>query len=123
VGPPRRTLACGEFLVERGRTEGVAHLLESGELQVFVTGGPPGSHRIAVLRAGAIVGEPGLFGSAPRMAHVEALTPCVVWTLTAERLFGLAGDDPALVIEVLAAAGRVMSERMRANLARGIPVS
>jgi CRP-like cAMP-binding protein len=119
----RRTLAAGELLIQRGQTEAVAHVLESGELQVFVTGGPPGSHRISVLRAGAIVGEPGLFGSAPRMAHVEALGPCVVWTLSGDRLLGLAGSDPRLVIEVLAAAGRVMAERMRANLARGIPVS
>jgi hypothetical protein len=47
----------------------------------------------------------------------------VIWTLSSERLLGLASTDPRLVIETLAAAGRVMAERMRANLARGIPVS
>jgi CRP-like cAMP-binding protein len=119
----RRELATGDLLVRRGDRERVAYLLESGHLQVFVSGGPPGSHRIATLRAGAIVGEPGLFIDAPRMASVEAMTPCVVWSLTGEKLEALAAEEPKLVLTLLHGAGAVMAVRMRANLERGIPTT
>lgn len=119
----RRELATGDLLIRRGDRERVAYLLESGHLQVFVSGGPPGSHRIATLRAGSIVGEPGLFIDAPRMASVEAMTPCVLWALSGERIDALAAEEPKLVLALLHAAGSVMAVRMRANLERGIPTT
>lgn len=119
----RRQLATGDLLIRRGDRERCAHLLEVGTLQVFVTGGPPGSHRIARLRAGSIVGEPGLFIDAPRMASVEAMTPCMLWTLRHERLEALAADEPKIALALLHAAGCVMAVRMRANLERGIPMT
>jgi CRP-like cAMP-binding protein len=118
----RRELRPGELLMRRGDTDTAAFLVEQGQLQVFVTGGPPRSHRIATLREGAMIGEPGLFGATPRMAHVEAMTSCVVWSLCAVRLQQLAEQAPVLVLEVLRAAGAVMARRMRSNLERGIPV-
>jgi CRP-like cAMP-binding protein len=118
----RRELQAGDLLLRRGDTDAQAFLIERGQLQVFVTGGPPHSHRLATLREGALVGEPGLFGQTPRMAHVEAVTPCVVWALTAQGLHALAAAAPGLVLEVLRAAGAVMAWRMRANLERGLPV-
>lgn len=119
----RRQLATGDLLIKRGDRERVAYLLEAGTLQVFVTGGPPGSHRIARLRAGSIVGEPGLFIDAPRMASVEAMTPCTLWTLKHDRLEALGADEPKIVLALLHAAGCVMAVRMRANLERGIPMT
>ena len=117
----RREIAAGELLVRRGDVEARAYLVESGELQVFVTGGPPRSHRVAKLGKGAMLGEPALFGAAPRMAHVEAVTAAVVWSLCARCLHELAAEAPALVLEVLRAAGAVMAARMRAHRERGIP--
>lgn len=119
----RHELAVGDLLTRRGDVEARAYMVESGELQVFVTGGPPHSHRIAVLRAGSLVGEPALFCDSPRMANVEAMTPCVVWALARDRLDALAAQAPELVLAVLRAAGAVMALRMRANLERGIPVA
>jgi CRP/FNR family cyclic AMP-dependent transcriptional regulator len=118
----RRELPAGELLLRRGDADRCAYLLEAGQLQVFVTGGPPRSHRIATLQPGALVGEPALFASATRMAHVEAVTPCVVWKLCAQKLHALAHEAPALVLEVMRAAGEVMAVRMRANQERGIPM-
>lgn len=119
----RRTLATGDLLIRRGDRERVAYLLQEGNLQVFVSGGPPGSHRIARLRAGAIVGEPGLFIDAARMASVEAMTPSVLWALTHDKLDQLAADEPRIVLAVTHAAGCTMAVRMRANLERGIPTT
>lgn len=78
--------------------------------------------RIALLSAGAISGEPALFGETTRMAQVEAIAPCIAWSLTRLRLDEMRAGFPELAYELLRAAGAVMAERMRANLARGTPL-
>jgi len=119
----RHDIRAGDLLIKQGDTDRTMYFLGQGSLQVFVTGGPPGSNRIAILRAGSVVGEPGLFGDGPRMANVEAMTPCAVWALRGPRLEELAQRSPALALELLRAAGGVMSVRMRANLQKQIPFS
>lgn len=117
----RHDIRAGDLLIKQGDTDRTMYFLGQGSLQVFVTGGPPRSNRIAILRAGSVVGEPGLFSDGPRMSNVEAMTPCVVWALRGPRLEELAARSPALALELLRAAGGVMSMRMRNNLARQIP--
>jgi CRP-like cAMP-binding protein len=117
----RHDIRAGDLLIKQGDTDRTMYFLGQGSLQVFVTGGPPGSNRIAILRAGSVVGEPGLFGDGPRMANVEAMTPCAVWALRGPRLEELAARSPALALELLRAAGGVMSTRMRNNMVRQIP--
>jgi CRP-like cAMP-binding protein len=119
----RHDIRAGDLLIKQGDVDRTMYFLEQGSLQIFVTGGPPGSNRIAILRAGSVVGEPGLFGDSPRMANVEAMTPCTVWALRGPRLEELAQRQPALVLELLRTAGSVMATRMRANLAKQIPFS
>jgi CRP-like cAMP-binding protein len=117
----RHDIRAGDLLIKQGDTDRTMYFLGQGSLQVFVTGGPPGSNRIAILRAGSVVGEPGLFSDGPRIANVEAMTPCAVWALRGPRLEELAQRSPALALELLRAAGGVMATRMRANLQRQIP--
>jgi CRP/FNR family cyclic AMP-dependent transcriptional regulator len=117
----RHDIRAGDLLIKQGDTDRTMYFLGQGSMQVFVTGGPPGSSRIAILRAGAVVGEPGLFSDIPRMANVEATTACAVWALRGPRLEELAQRSPALALELLRAAGGVMAMRMRNNLQRQIP--
>jgi CRP-like cAMP-binding protein len=117
----RHDIRAGDLLIKQGDTDRSMYFLGQGTLQVFVSGGAPGSSRIAILRAGSVVGEPGLFSDGPRMANVEAMTPCVVWALRGPRLDELTQRSPALALELLRAAGGVMATRMRANLAKQIP--
>ena len=119
----RHEIRAGDLLIKQGDADRTMYLLAQGNLQVFVTGGPPGSNRIAILRTGSVVGEPGLFGDSPRMANVEAMTPCVVYALRGPRLEEMAQRSPVLVLELLRAAGSVMATRMRANLAKQTPFS
>ena len=119
----RHEIRAGDLLIKQGDPDRSMYFLAQGTLQVFITGGPPGSNRIAILRAGSVVGEPGLFGDGPRMANVEAMTPCIVWALRGPRLEELAQRSPALALEMLRAAGSVMALRMRANMARQTPFS
>ena len=123
IGPylTRHEIRSGDLLIKQGDTDRSLYMLSQGTLQVFVTGGAPGSSKIAILRAGSIVGEPGLFIDGPRMANVEAMTACVVWALRGQRLEELAMRVPALALELLRAAGGVMAIRMRATLQRQTP--
>ena len=118
----RRDLRAGEMLMRQGEVARSAYFVEQGNLQVFVTGGPPGRQRVAVLRPGSLIGEPGLFAQVPRSANVEAMTPCVVWGLSAERLEEMCVHLPALALQLVRAAGAVMATRMRANIERGLPL-
>jgi CRP/FNR family transcriptional regulator, cyclic AMP receptor protein len=117
----RHELRSGDLLIKQGDTERAMYFLAQGSLQVFVTGGPPGSNRIAILRTGAVVGETGLFGDHPRSANVEAMTPCVVYAFGGPRIEELGQRMPALALELLRAAGGVMATRMRASLAKQAP--
>jgi CRP/FNR family cyclic AMP-dependent transcriptional regulator len=119
----RHEIRAGDLLIKQGDTDRTMYFLAQGSLQVFVTGGAPGSSRIAILRTGSVVGEPGLFDDSSRMANVEAMTPCTVFALRGPRLEELAQRFPALVIELLRAAGGVMAVRMRATLAKQTPYS
>ena len=119
----RHEIRSGDLLIKQGDADRSMYFLAQGSLQVFVTGGVPGSSRIAILRAGSVVGEPGLFNDGPRMANVEAMTACEVWALRGPRLEELSQRSPALVLEILRAAGNVMAVRMRAHLAKQTPFS
>ena len=116
-------IRAGDLLIKQGDADRTMYFLAQGSLQIFVTGGAPGSNRIAILRTGSVVGEPGLFGDSPRMANVEAMTPCTVLALRGPRLVEMSQAQPALALELLRAAGGVMAVRMRANLAKQIPFS
>jgi CRP/FNR family transcriptional regulator, cyclic AMP receptor protein len=119
----RHEIRAGDLLIKQGDADRSMYFIGQGSMQIFVTGGPPGSHRVAILRAGAVVGEPGLFTDGPRMANVEAMTPCIVWALRGPRMEELAQRSPALALELLRAAGAVMAVRMRSNLLRQTPIT
>ncbi len=114
-------MKAGELLIEQGETDRVCYFLGRGSLQVYVTGGPPGSAQIAIMRAGAMVGEPSLFGENPRMASVSTLTPSTLWALSGQRFEQMAQRVPQIAIDFLRAAGVVMATRMRATLTRQMP--
>ena len=117
----RHDIRAGDLLIKQGDTDRTMYFLGQGSLQVFITGAAPGTSRISILRAGSVVGEPGVFSDGARMANVEAMTPCAVWALRGPRLDELVQRSPALACELLRAAGGVMAVRMRANLQKQIP--
>jgi CRP/FNR family transcriptional regulator, cyclic AMP receptor protein len=118
----RHSLRAGDLLIRQGDSDRSAYLLEQGNLQVFVSGGPPGRQRIAILRPGSLVGEASLFAEVPRSANVEAMTPCIVWALSVARLEELCARVPVLALQITRAAGAVLAMRMRDNQVRGVPL-
>jgi CRP/FNR family transcriptional regulator, cyclic AMP receptor protein len=119
----RHEIRSGDLLVKQGEHDRTLYLLESGTLQVFVTQPRPGHSRLSMLRAGSVVGEAGLFSDQPRMANVEAMSPCIVWALRGPRYEELAARNPAMALELVRAAAAVMGVRMRANIELGQAVS
>ncbi|MFZ4550258.1 MAG: cyclic nucleotide-binding domain-containing protein [Aquabacterium sp.] len=119
----RHELRSGDLLVKQGDRDRTVYFLGQGSLQVFVTGAAPGASRIAILRPGAMCGEPGLFSDGQRTANVEAMTPCVIYALRLPRFEELCARVPVVAVEVLKAAGAVMAIRMRANMSRQIPAA
>jgi CRP/FNR family transcriptional regulator, cyclic AMP receptor protein len=111
----RQEVKSGELLVKQGELDRTLYLLESGTLQVYLSAPKPGV-RLSILRAGAVVGEAGLFSNQPRMANVAAVGPCVVWALLGSRYEEMAARSPALALELVRAAALLMGVRMRANL-------
>ena len=121
VPTPLGDVMVASIYVPNGGKDFDAKMRFLDALQVYTSGGPPGASRINILRAGAICGEPGLFADGTRGANVEAMTPCVVFALRLPRFEELAARVPGVAIEVLRAAGAVMGQRMRANLAKQVP--
>jgi CRP/FNR family cyclic AMP-dependent transcriptional regulator len=114
----RHEIRMGDLLIKQGDSDRAMYLLERGNLQVFVSQGTPGTHRIAILRPGSVVGEVALFGDVPRMANVEAMTGCVVWALRAPRFEELSARVPTLALDLVRAAASVLAVRVRANMQR-----
>ncbi len=119
----RHEVRSGDLLLKQGEMDRTLYFLGQGTLQVYATGGAPGSSKIAILRAGGMCGEPGLFADGERTANVEAMTPCVVWALRLPRFEELCARAPVIALEVLRAAGTVMALRMRANISRQVPIT
>jgi CRP/FNR family cyclic AMP-dependent transcriptional regulator len=118
----RHEVRMGDVVIRQGEHDRTLYLLAKGTMQVYVTGAPPGTSRMALLRPGALIGEPGLFADGPRLANVEAMTPCVIYALRLPRFEEMANRVPAMALEIARAAGAVMAVRMRANLARQTPM-
>lgn len=119
----RHEVRAGDLLLKQGELDRTVYFVGQGMLQVYMTGGGPGTNKIGILRAGSMVGEPGLFADGVRTATVEAMTPAVVWALRLPRFEELCARIPVIALEILRAAGSVMALRMRANMARQTPVT
>ncbi len=122
-------LRPGDLLARQDDVDRTVFLLEEGTVQVFRSAGQAAGPdaqartRIALARPGSILGEGGLFGLVPRLAHVEAMTACKVWVLVPTRWDELCMRQPVIAVEILKSAGIVYAARMRMNLTNHIAFS
>src|SRR5678809_1625358 len=47
----RYEIRAGDLLIKQGDADRSMYFISQGSMQVFVTGGPPGSNKVAILRA------------------------------------------------------------------------
>jgi CRP/FNR family transcriptional regulator, cyclic AMP receptor protein len=109
-------MRAGDLLIKQGDADRTAYFIGVGTLQVYRSGVPAGTSRIALLRPGALTGETGLFSDQPHSANVEAMTPTMVWAMHLPRFEEMAARAPAIAIEFLRASGAVMVARLRATM-------
>lgn len=114
----RHEVRMGDVVIKQGDHDRTMYFLAQGTMQVYVTGAAPGTSKMALLRPGALMGEPGLFADGPRTANVEAMTACVIYAMRLPRFEEMANRQPQIALEIMRAAGAVMAVRMRANLMR-----
>jgi CRP/FNR family transcriptional regulator, cyclic AMP receptor protein len=119
----RQEFRAGDLIIREGDRDRTMYFLERGTLQVFTSTPKAVGGRLSLLRAGAVVGEVGLFSDQPRMANVEAMTPCALWALRGPRYDELAARSPVLALEIARAVAALMGHRMRVNIERGNAVS
>jgi CRP-like cAMP-binding protein len=107
-------ISPGETVIEYGAAEQSLHLVIEGELEVLVPHGRRGWRRIAVARAGSVIGELSFFDGGIRSASVRAVTPSLLAELTPADFNALSAANPSLAWRLLFDLGRILAERLRA---------
>jgi CRP/FNR family transcriptional regulator, cyclic AMP receptor protein len=103
-----RFLREGDTLVKQGDTDRDLFIVVEGQLQVLV-----GTHPIATLTAGKVVGEGAFFSAQARSATVLATGPAVVWCLTIDRFEILCEKHPRIALDFTRALASMLAVRMR----------
>lgn len=85
-------VAGGALIMRQGDASQELYFLEQGRLTVHLEGGL----RLRSMKAGAVVGELGLYLQEPRTASIVADSPCVLYRLRRESLDRMQKNEPAL---------------------------
>ena len=110
------TLPRGEELFHQGDPGDAFYMVARGEVGVYVTDGADGGeNRVAILRAGAPVGEMALLTSSPRSATIRAESDGELLRLDRARFLRLVRQEP----DVLLAVAATVTRRLQKTLAGG----
>ncbi len=105
----RESFARGQFVFRRGTPSDRLYFLVSGEVSVVVEMRDGRLRRLSTSTAGMSFGETALFDGGVRGADVVAETPAECWSLGREELEMLGNSQPALKLQLLGNALRVVS--------------
>jgi NTE family protein len=103
----RRQFARGELVCRQGDPASSLFIVESGLLQVSVSG-PHGPQNIARLRKGDVVGEMSPMTGEPRSATVEAILPTSAFEVDQQGFASILAAHP----QVMSNLGRILSRRL-----------
>ena len=101
----------GHVLMAQGALDRTLYFVESGALRVHFAN-DKGQVLLAVIGAGAVVGEGSFFSQIERNATVQAVQPSVLWELTPQSFQAMSKKDPANALALSMALGAVLSTRM-----------
>ena len=120
-------VAAGAQLVGEGEPASSVFVVCAGELEVCKRGSHGAEVRLAVLRAGDLVGEMSLIDIQPRSATVRALTPAVLFRLGHAEIARLYGQHPEVYTLLVLNIAREISRRLRVAdqklVEMGVPIS
>ena len=101
----------GDVLIAQGAQDRSVYFLESGAISVHRVSSKE-QMRLAVLTAGAVVGEGSFFSRQPHAANVVVTGAGRVWRLTTTRFSEMSNRQPNLALELTMALGAVIAKRM-----------
>jgi CRP/FNR family transcriptional regulator, cyclic AMP receptor protein len=113
----RRSTESRECLIHEGVENRSVYFLESGLVRVFRSEGNS-RLQLAVLGAGAVLGEASFFAPRLRSASAEMLEPAPVWELTAEGYETLLRRSPLSALRLCRYLGAVLVSRMVSGTGR-----
>lgn len=103
----------GETILSEGEEGHCMYVVLTGRVQVLA-----GGVEIATVGKGDFFGEVSLVDDGPRSADVVALEDCELMVITRMTLGVLAAVEPGAAIQLLAAIGRSLVGKLRADNAR-----
>ena len=113
----RRTAGSQECLIREGAGNRSLYFLEAGHVRVYRS--EAGARlQVAVLGAGAVIGEATFFAPSLRGASVETLEAAPVWELTSEGYETLSRRSPAAALHLCRYLGAVLVGRMLSGTGR-----
>ncbi len=105
------TLASSQMLIAQGSLDRTLYFLESGSLSVHFEDGA-GKVHLAIVNAGAAVGEGGFFSHTPRNATVQAVAECKLWNLTYIKYTEMSQKLPRVALALAMGLGAILTKRM-----------
>ena len=105
------TLAPSQMLIAQGSLDRTLYFLESGSLSVHFEDGA-GKVHLAIVNAGAAVGEGGFFSHSPRNATVQAVAECKLWNLTYIKYTEMSQKLPRVALALAMGLGAILTKRM-----------
>ncbi|MBP2297788.1 cyclic nucleotide-binding domain-containing protein [Azospirillum picis] len=100
-GPKRHTIGPGIVMMRQGERGDRAWLIDSGELEVVLTGPDGGTRRLGTVGKGAVVGEMALIDDGERSATVRSLTEVTCVEVTRDAFRSLLKRSPPLASYLL----------------------
>ncbi len=104
-----------QTIVTEGAETDSMYLLLSGRAKVFMSDDQGKDIILAIVTAGAYIGEVALLDGAPRTASVETLEPCELLQITRKSFVGFISEHPDHALEII----HLLTSRIR-NLTANI---
>ncbi len=111
----RREVPQGEYLMHQGDPGTEMYFIEAGMVNVQLELPDRPTVRLRSIRAGATVGEMGLYLGTTRTASVVASRPSAVYRLSAESLEQMRAEDPEVAALLHEWIARLLAERLAQN--------
>lgn len=114
-----RRVRAGDALIRYGEPDRTLYFVLHGEMEVIAQSGDGISMgRLALVRAGSVLGELAFFDGGPRSASAWAVVDCEVGAMTPEQYAAFEESNPTLARDFLFALGRILATRLRQTNAR-----
>jgi CRP-like cAMP-binding protein len=110
--------SAGDELFRQGDEADALYIVESGELQVRATTPAGEDVVLAMLGAGAVVGEMSLIAGGPRSASVEVISDASIFKLGRESFEQLRAAKRPAAYKIILRLARILGERRRQTDAR-----